>query len=117
MVLSISVILVLLAADIFAQGESAVPFLLIAPGARTGGMGEAGVALANDATAVFWNPAGLAFQYENPEEDSRGEIKAECRSQNPEARIKTKGIKTVGAAPVSVLKTERLEVIIIGATC
>jgi hypothetical protein len=58
---------------IFAQGEAAVPFLLIAPGARAGGMGEAGVALANDATAIYWNPAGLAFQYEDPEVDFRGE--------------------------------------------
>lgn len=45
-----------------AQGESAVPFLLIAPNARADGMGEAGGALADDASAVFWNPAGLAFQ-------------------------------------------------------
>ena len=48
--------------SVFAQGEAAVPFLLIAPGARNGGLGEGGVALANDANAVFWNPAGLAFQ-------------------------------------------------------
>ena len=58
---------------LFAQGESAVPFLLIAPGARAGGMGEAGVALATDATAIYWNPAGLAFQYEDPEVDFKGE--------------------------------------------
>jgi hypothetical protein len=45
-----------------AQGESAVPFLLIAPNARNDGMGEAGVGLADDASAAFWNPAGLAFQ-------------------------------------------------------
>ncbi|MBI1806707.1 MAG: type IX secretion system outer membrane channel protein PorV [Ignavibacteria bacterium] len=44
------------------QGESAVPFLLIAPNARADGMGEAGGALADDASAVFWNPASLAFQ-------------------------------------------------------
>ena len=44
-----------------AQGESAVPFLLIAPNARADGMGEAGGALSDDASAVFWNPAGLAF--------------------------------------------------------
>ena len=42
------------------QGESAVPFLLISPGAAAGGRGETGVALADDATAIFWNPAGLA---------------------------------------------------------
>ncbi len=54
-------------------GTSAVPFLMIAPGAKAGGMGESGVAIANDATAVFWNPAGLAFQYEDPEKDNLGE--------------------------------------------
>lgn len=47
---------------VWAQGESAVPFLLIAPNARADAMGEAGVAMANDAAASFWNPAGLAFQ-------------------------------------------------------
>ena len=59
---------------LFAQGEAAVPFLLITPGARNGGLGEAGVALVNDANAIYWNPAGLAFQYENPEIDFRNEI-------------------------------------------
>jgi hypothetical protein len=67
-------VILLSSANIFAQGEAAVPFLLISPGARAGGMGEAGVAYANDATAIYWNPAGLAFQYENPEIDSRREI-------------------------------------------
>lgn len=66
--------LVFTLSDVFAQGEAAVPFLLISPGARNGGMGESGVALANDANAIFWNPAGLAFQYENPETDRRNEI-------------------------------------------
>ena len=46
----------------FGQGEAAVPFLLIAPNARADGMGEAGGALSDDASASFWNPAGLAFQ-------------------------------------------------------
>jgi hypothetical protein len=44
-----------------AQGESAVPFLLLAPNARADAMGEAGGALSDDAAAAFWNPAGLAF--------------------------------------------------------
>ena len=47
---------------VVAQGESAVPFLLIAPNARNDAMGEAGCAIADDASAAFWNPAGLAFQ-------------------------------------------------------
>ncbi|MDZ7343848.1 MAG: PorV/PorQ family protein [candidate division KSB1 bacterium] len=43
-------------------GSSGVLFLLIAPGARPAGMGEAFVAVADEATATYWNPAGLAFQ-------------------------------------------------------
>ena len=45
-----------------AQSEAGAIFLLISPGARAGGMGEAQVAIANDAYASYWNPAGLAFQ-------------------------------------------------------
>jgi hypothetical protein len=41
---------------------TAVPFLLIEPDSRSGGMGETGVAIADNAWATFWNPAGLAFQ-------------------------------------------------------
>jgi hypothetical protein len=41
---------------------TAVPFLLIAPDSRASGMGETGVAIADNAWAVYWNPAGLAFQ-------------------------------------------------------
>ena len=39
--------------------NAAVLFLRIAPGARAAGMGEAYVAIADDATATHWNPAGL----------------------------------------------------------
>ena len=45
----------------FSQSEAGAIFLLIAPGARAGGMGEAQVAVANDAYASYWNPAGLGF--------------------------------------------------------
>jgi len=41
---------------------SAVPFLLIAPDSRASGMGESGVAVADNVWAVYWNPGGLAFQ-------------------------------------------------------
>ncbi len=41
---------------------TAVPFLLISPDSRAGGMGEANVAIADNAAAIFWNPAGLGFQ-------------------------------------------------------
>ncbi len=43
-------------------GESAVPFLLVAPDSRAGGLGESGAGLADNSSAIFWNPAGLAFQ-------------------------------------------------------
>lgn len=45
-----------------AQGEAAVPFLLLAPDSRAGGLGESGAGLADNSAAIFWNPAGLAFQ-------------------------------------------------------
>jgi hypothetical protein len=38
-----------------------VPFLLIAPDARSGAMGDVGVALSPDANSIHWNPAKLAF--------------------------------------------------------
>ncbi|MBS1522753.1 MAG: type IX secretion system outer membrane channel protein PorV [Bacteroidetes bacterium] len=41
--------------------QTAVPFLLITPDSRSGGMGEAGVALSPDANSNFWNPSKLAF--------------------------------------------------------
>jgi hypothetical protein len=44
-----------------AQGEAAVPFLLLAPDSRGGGIGESGTGLADNAAAIFWNPAGIAF--------------------------------------------------------
>jgi hypothetical protein len=40
---------------------TSVPFLLITPDARSGGMGDAGVALDPDANSIHWNPSKLAF--------------------------------------------------------
>lgn len=40
---------------------TAVPFLLICPDSRGGGLGESGVALADNANATHWNLSGLAF--------------------------------------------------------
>ncbi len=41
--------------------EAGVIFLKLVPGARPAGMGEAFVAQADDATATWWNPGGMAF--------------------------------------------------------
>lgn len=40
---------------------TAVPFLLICPDSRSGALGEAGVAIADNANALYWNPSALAF--------------------------------------------------------
>jgi hypothetical protein len=40
---------------------TAVPFLMIGPDARAGGMGDAGVASTPDANSSHWNPAKYAF--------------------------------------------------------
>jgi hypothetical protein len=59
--LQLVALLILLSAGIASAqvGRTGVPFLLIAPGARAAGMGEAFISIADDATAVHWNPAGL----------------------------------------------------------
>lgn len=46
-------------------GITAVPFLQIEPDSRAAGMGSTGVAIADNANAIFWNPAGLAWQHGN----------------------------------------------------
>lgn len=72
-IIALSLILSLNAKPVLAQittgeltGEvntitSAVPFLMIAPDSRSGGMGDAGVALSPDANSMHWNPAKYAF--------------------------------------------------------
>jgi hypothetical protein len=40
---------------------SAVPFLTITPDARSGGLGDAGVAISPDANANYWNPSKIVF--------------------------------------------------------
>lgn len=40
---------------------TAVPFLLISPDSRAGGMGDVGVATSPDANSLHWNPAKFSF--------------------------------------------------------
>lgn len=46
-------------------GLTAVPFLQIEPDSRMASMGNTGVGFVDNSHAVFWNPAGLAFQEGN----------------------------------------------------
>ena len=41
--------------------STSVPFLMIAPDARSGGMGDVGAATSPDIYSMFWNPAKYAF--------------------------------------------------------
>ena len=64
--LAAAVVLALLPASGMAQvAITAVPFLQIEPDSRGAAMGNTGVAIADNADALFWNPAGLAFQTDN----------------------------------------------------
>ncbi|MAO33997.1 MAG: hypothetical protein CMD03_04490 [Flavobacteriales bacterium] len=47
--------------DVLNTITTAVPFLLIAPDSRSGGMGDVGVATSADVNSIHWNPAKLAF--------------------------------------------------------
>src|SRR6218665_1559906 len=44
---------------------TAVPFLRISPDARSGAMGDVGIALSADANAQYWNVAKLPFAEKN----------------------------------------------------
>ncbi len=69
--IALLIILVVLTSKVFSQASdyynnlntltTAVPFLLIAPDARGGGMGDAGVASSPDANSQHWNAAKYAF--------------------------------------------------------
>jgi hypothetical protein len=62
--LLILVSLLLLSGNLFSQtviGKYAGEFMAIGVGGKALGMGGAQVAVANDVTAGYWNPAGLAF--------------------------------------------------------
>jgi opacity protein-like surface antigen len=53
----------MISGNIFSQskvGTSAAPFLGISIGPRAIGMGSAFVAIANDASALYWNPSGIS---------------------------------------------------------
>ena len=65
---SLLTVAMLLAAGIATaqQVEDQLEYNFLGAGARANGMGDAFIAVADDATAIFWNPAGL-FLLDQPE--------------------------------------------------
>ncbi len=72
-----------IAVDTVAQvSQAGVIFLLLPPGARASGMGDAFTSIADDANATYWNPAGLGryplspawFEYPNNTKSKIGQI-------------------------------------------
>ena len=62
LLLFVCTLIMILNINIKAQGgATAVPFLLLAPDSRAGALGESGAGLADNSSAIFWNPAGIAF--------------------------------------------------------
>jgi len=64
----IIILFIVLAGNMFGQskvGTTAAPFLNVAIGPRAISMGGAFVATADDITALYWNPAGIATQQNN----------------------------------------------------
>ncbi|MFA5858214.1 MAG: PorV/PorQ family protein [Elusimicrobiota bacterium] len=59
LLMTVCITMVVAGAAFSAEGTTAMSFLRIGAGARAAGMGEAFTALSDDASGVYWNPAGI----------------------------------------------------------
>ncbi|MCF7808495.1 MAG: PorV/PorQ family protein [Candidatus Marinimicrobia bacterium] len=98
-------LLVILVATAFGQyrgGTTAAPFLKIGIGSRAIGMGEAFVALSDDASGLYWNPAGIS-RSDGPELFfSRNQWIADIDLNFAGVILPLYGIGTVGVSITSV---------------
>jgi long-subunit fatty acid transport protein len=83
-------------------GISAFQFLKIGVGARGVAMGEAYVAVANDASSLFWNPAGMAQTAEDQVFVAHTEYVADIRHEYLGAIYHITGADAVGLALTSL---------------
>jgi hypothetical protein len=83
-------------------GISAFQFLKIGAGARGVAMGEAFVAVANDASALYWNPAGLSQMSENQALVAHTEYVAEIKHDFVGAMYRLTENDAVGIALTSL---------------
>jgi hypothetical protein len=92
------------AQDISKSGTTAAQFLKIGIGSRAIGMGSAFAATANDASAIYWNPAGLAVSKQNEAMFNHTNWIADVGVDFAAASLNLDGFGTVGAF-VTVMKS------------
>jgi hypothetical protein len=86
------ILLLFSVSQIFAQGETAVPFLTLEPSARANGMAGSFTAVSNDAFSMYYNPAGIS----NLEYGSFGYYRYQWYTDQPEpSYLYTAGTFTV----------------------
>ncbi len=83
-------------------GISALPFLKIGVGARGVALGEAFTAMANDASALYWNPAGLTQFTENQVLFAHTEYVVDIKHEFFGAAYHPSGGEAVGVAITSL---------------
>jgi hypothetical protein len=79
-------------------GTTAAPFLKVGAGARALGMGEAYVSLAEDVTALYWNPAGLGYLDRNEVIFAHYDYFAEMNYEFGGVAISIPELGTIGAS-------------------
>ncbi|UCD37407.1 MAG: PorV/PorQ family protein [Fidelibacterota bacterium] len=87
-------------------GTTTAQFLKIGPGARAAGMGESFSAIADDISAIFWNPAGLAHMSRNRLLASHIDWLADIDYDFFAAAFQVSGNSSVGAFATSVAVPE-----------
>jgi hypothetical protein len=79
-------------------GTTAGKFLSIGVGPRAIGMGGAFTSLANDASAIYWNPAGLSFLQKNEAMFSSNQLFADIRLNFLAVAVPVGELGTFGAS-------------------
>ncbi len=90
-------------------GISALQFLKIGVGARGVGLGESFIAIANDASALYWNPAGLTQFSENQILVSHTEYVVDVRHEFLGGAYHLSSNDAVGFA-ITSLQTEDMQI-------
>ena len=80
------------------KGTSAAQFLKITPGARSVAMGNAFVAVANDASTLYWNPAGITLLESNQVSLTHAEWLADINYEYLGLALKLGSIGSMGVA-------------------